>query len=110
MKIFKRAVSIFLALALLFALTACGNDGSGAALSYPIESQPECLDPQIAQGAEAKTVVLNCFEGLVRKDSEGKFSPAAAKPGKFSTSVVVISAPPNCEPSNTRGCRFARAA
>ena len=79
MKIFKRAVSIFLALVLLFALAACGNDGSGAALSYPIEPQPECLDPQIAQGAEAKTVVLNCFEGLVRKDSEGKFSPAAAK-------------------------------
>ena len=38
MKIFKRAVSIFLALALLFALTACGNDGSGAALSYPSPS------------------------------------------------------------------------
>ena len=88
MKIFKRAVSIFLALALLFALAACGNDGSGAALSYPIESQPECLDPQIAQGAEAKTVVLNCFEGLVRKDSEGKFSPAAAKSWSYDSASL----------------------
>lgn len=88
MKIFKRAVSIFLALALIFALAACGNDGSGAALSYPIESQPECLDPQIAQGAEAKTVVLNCFEGLVRKDSEGKFSPAAAKSWSYDSASL----------------------
>lgn len=88
MKIFKRAVSIILALALLFALTACGNDGSGAALSYPIESQPECLDPQIAQGAEAKTVVLNCFEGLARKDSEGKFSPAAAKSWSYDSASL----------------------
>lgn len=90
MKIFKRAVSIILALALLFALTACGNDGSGAALSYPIESQPECLDPQIAQGAEAKTVVLNCFEGLARKDSEGKFSPARRRAGAMTAPLSLI--------------------
>jgi hypothetical protein len=41
--------------------------------------------------------------------SWGPCTPSA-KPGKFSTSVVVISAPPNCEPSNTSGWRFARAA
>src|SRR5829696_6607176 len=39
----------------------------------------------------------------------GPWMPSG-NPGKFSTSVVVISAPPNCEPSNTRGCRLARAA
>ena len=39
----------------------------------------------------------------------GPWMPSG-KPGKFSTSVVVMSAPPNCEPSNTSGCRFARAA
>ena len=72
MKKITRIVSIFLALALIFAAAACGKDGSGAALSYPIAAQPECLDPQIAQGAEAKTVVLNCIERLVRKDAEGK--------------------------------------
>ena len=31
-------------------------------------------------------------------------------PGKFSTSVVVISAPPDCTPSITSGFRLARAA
>ena len=33
----------------------------------------------------------------------------SGKPGKFSTSVVFISAPPYCEPSNTSGARSARA-
>ena len=61
MKKITRIASIFLSLALIFTAAACGKDGSGAALSYPIAAQPDCLDPQIAQGAEAKTVVLNCF-------------------------------------------------
>lgn len=88
MKKITRIVSIFLALALIFAAAACGKDGSGAVLSYPIAAQPECLDPQIAQGAEAKTVVLNCFEGLVRKDAEGKYSPAAAKSWSYDASSL----------------------
>ncbi len=42
--------------------------------------------------------------------SAGPWMPSR-KPGKFSTSVVFISAPPAVtEPSNTRGCRLARAA
>ena len=42
--------------------------------------------------------------------SAGPMMPSR-KPGKFSTSVVFISAPPAVtEPSNTSGARFARAA
>jgi hypothetical protein len=41
--------------------------------------------------------------------SSGPMMPSG-KPGKFSTSVVVINAPPDCTPSNTSGLRFARAA
>ena len=88
MKKITRIASIFLSLALIFTAAACGKDGSGAALSYPIAAQPDCLDPQIAQGAEAKTVVLNCFEGLVRKDAEGKYSPAAAKSWSYDASTL----------------------
>ena len=88
MKKITRIASIFLSLALIFSAAACGKDGSGAALSYPIAAQPDCLDPQIAQGAEAKTVVLNCFEGLVRKDAEGKYSPAAAKSWSYDASTL----------------------
>ena len=41
--------------------------------------------------------------------SSGPMMPSG-KPGKFSTSVVVISAPPDCTPSMTSGLRLARAA
>ena len=42
--------------------------------------------------------------------SSGPITPSG-KPGKFSTSVVFISAPPAVtEPSKTSGARFARAA
>jgi hypothetical protein len=34
----------------------------------------------------------------------------AAKPGKFSTSVVMVSWPPGCMPATSRGCSPARAA
>ena len=88
MKKITRIASIFLSLALIFLAAACGKDGSGASLNYPIAAQPDCLDPQIAQGAEAKTVVLNCFEGLVRKDAEGKYSPAAAKSWSYDASSL----------------------
>ena len=89
MKKITRIASIFLSLALIFLAAACGKDGSGAALSYPIAAQPDCLDPQIAQGAEAKTVVLNCFEGLVRKDAEGKYSPAAAMCWSYDAATLI---------------------
>ena len=35
---------------------------------------------------------------------------ASAKPGKFSTSVVIDSCPPGCKPWIRRGFRLARAA
>jgi hypothetical protein len=36
-------------------------------------------------------------------------STPSGKPGKFSTSVVVVSCPPGCRPSTTSGFRLARA-
>ncbi len=52
------------------------------------------------------------FSACLRRASirAGPMMPSG-KPGKFSTSVVVMSAPPAVtEPSNTSGCRLARAA
>ena len=83
-----RIIAILTALALLFSLAACGKDGSGAALSYPIDEQPECLDPQIAVGSSAKTVVLNCFEGLVREGSDGSIIPGVAESWSYDASTL----------------------
>ncbi len=88
MKQFKRIISIFLTLACVLMLAACGSDGSGATLQYPIDAEPECLDPQIAEGAEAKTVVLNCFEGLVRHSSDGSIVPGVAESWSYNSSTL----------------------
>ena len=44
-----------------------------------------------------------------RSTISGPMTPSG-KPGKFSTSVVIVSCPPGCMPSTTRGERLARAA
>lgn len=46
---------------------------------YPIESDPECLDPQIADNQSAKIIINNCFEGLTRIGGDGSVIPGAAK-------------------------------
>ncbi len=88
MKQFKRIICILLVLAAVLMLAACGSDGSGATLQYPIDADPECLDPQIAEGAEAKTVVLNCFEGLVRHSSDGSIVPGVAESWSYNPSTL----------------------
>lgn len=88
MKQFKRIIGIFLILACVLTFAACGSDGSGATLQYPIDVEPECLDPQIAEGAQAKTVVLNCFEGLVRHSSDGSIVPGVAESWSYDASTL----------------------
>lgn len=46
---------------------------------YPIESDPECLDPQIADNLSAKIIINNCFEGLTRIGEDGPVVPGAAE-------------------------------
>ena len=48
-----------------------------------------------------------CF--FIRSISSGP-RIASGKPGKFSTSVVMVSCPPGCSPSMSSGFRLARAA
>ena len=77
----KRIICVFLAAALaILCLASCGKDtGEGKSLVYPIDSDPVYLDPQIAQGSGAKTIINNCFEGLVRLDENGEIVPGAAE-------------------------------
>lgn len=65
-KMIKKLVS-FLMTAVLLACTlcACGGDDD-ISLIMPIKSDPLCLDPQIAETDEAKLIINNCYEGLVR--------------------------------------------
>ncbi len=77
----KKSLSLILCLLLvLTCFSACGEKkGSEAALVYPIDSDPEYLDPQIISHSGAKNIIANCFEGLVAVNEKGEIVPAAAE-------------------------------
>lgn len=75
----KRLICVILILFMICSLfTACGDDEEISAI-YPINADPECLDPQIAENDSAKLVVYNCMEGLVRLDASGSIKPGVAE-------------------------------
>lgn len=74
----KRILCILLAAVAVFGLCACGSS-SGDVLIMPIEEDPICLDPQVADSSEAKLLIANCFEGLVRLDKDYKIIPGVAE-------------------------------
>lgn len=80
---FKKLVSLFLAIVAVISLCACGGDSSDV-LILPIESDPMCLDPQVADSKEAKLMIANCFEGLVRLDKDYKIIPGVAESWEIS--------------------------
>ena len=80
---FKKLVSLFLAIVAVINLCACGGDSSDV-LILPIESDPMCLDPQVADSKEAKLMIANCFEGLVRLDKDYKIIPGVAESWEIS--------------------------
>lgn len=76
----KRTISLLLIITLLLGLlTACGSepqeDGS---FVTPIDNDPVYLDPQIATDKGALSIINNCFEGLVRMNSDGKIISGVA--------------------------------
>lgn len=79
----KKILSLFLALVAAISLCACGGSSEDI-LILPIESDPICLDPQVANSKEAKLMIANCFEGLVRLDKDYKIIPGVAESWEIS--------------------------
>lgn len=81
----KRVISLIMTLVLIAGCFAgCGKKTTeNQNFLYPIESDPECLDPQIANNVSAKIIINNCFEGLTRIGEDGSVIPGAAKAGTF---------------------------
>lgn len=76
-KIFKRAVSLILVLALSVSFSACGK--SKSVLSYSLSSVPTNLDPQTTTDYNAMEVIENIYEGLFIKDKNGNATLGAAE-------------------------------
>ena len=67
-------------LVILTCFTACGEiEGADAGLVFPIDRDPEYLDPQIISYSGSKNIILNCFEGLVALNANGEIVPASAE-------------------------------
>lgn len=79
----KKILALFLAVVSVISLCACGGDSEDI-LILPIEFDPMCLDPQVADSKEAKLMIANCFEGLVRLDKDYKIVPGVAESWEIS--------------------------
>ena len=77
----KKSLAIILcAFLLLGTFTACGEiKGSDAGIVFPIDKDPEYLDPQIISYEGSKNIIANCFEGLVALDPQGEIVPGCAE-------------------------------
>ena len=77
----KKSLTIILcALLLVSTFSACGEiKGSDAGIVFPIDKDPEYLDPQIISYSGAKNIIANCFEGLVTLNDKGEIVPGCAE-------------------------------
>ncbi|MBO7519381.1 MAG: hypothetical protein J6T73_01265 [Clostridia bacterium] len=77
MSALKRVVSLILFICILLPLAACG--GGNNRIYVALDSMPKTLDPQTAESDSELLVARNIYEGLTRRDKDGKIVLAAAK-------------------------------
>ena len=77
----KKAVTLLLTLIMILTLfSGClGKTKADKSFSAPISDEPTSLDPQIANSNSEKTIVLNCFEGLLRVNEKGELESGVAE-------------------------------
>ena len=86
----KKIFSLILpVLIILLIFSGCSNSGEGEQIIFPIDNEPEYLDPQIADGPGSTSIVANCFEGLVTFDENSNIIPAAAESFEVSADKLV---------------------
>lgn len=78
----RRILCLMLAAAVLLCLAGCSpkeaDTGAGRPFSTVLPGDPECLDPQFTENANAIFVIRNTMEGLLRPDAAGNPVPAGA--------------------------------
>ena len=67
-----------ISIAVIFSLAGC-SDGSGGRFRYDFSSPISNMDPQFTTDESAKTVIANCFEGLLRQNASGAVELACAE-------------------------------
>jgi len=70
--------AVLVTVIICISFAACSSTVKDAELRCPMANEPVSLDPQTADTSESLTIAANCYESLMRIDSEGKIVPAAA--------------------------------
>ena len=78
MKTIKRLIALCLCITSILLLSAC-DDTNEAYIYFTLNEQPSTLDPQIAKTDTELMIIRNIFEGLLRKDENGKIVCGAAE-------------------------------
>ena len=78
MKYILKFIGLMLVCVLALTSVAC-NKTSEAYIYFELPDTPSSLDPQVAESDSELLIVRNIFEGLMRKDQNGKIKCAAAK-------------------------------
>lgn len=81
----KKIFCLFMVFLLCFGLFGCSSKGLDAQIVYPIDNDPQFLDPQIISDVGAKNIIANCFEGLVTIDADGSIAPGCAESWNISS-------------------------
>ena len=89
MKILKKTLLFLLIICQSFLFVACrpvdaivsffSDDGTGHIFKIALDSDPECLDPQLATDKNSIAVAKNLFAGLMEYDASGKLVCRMAK-------------------------------
>ncbi|MEG2770524.1 MAG: hypothetical protein RR902_06855, partial [Oscillospiraceae bacterium] len=74
----KIVIYILTALLFIFAFTGC-EKGKSHSFVWFVQGIPQTVDPQLASSPSEMTAVVNMFEGLFRKNLEGKVEQAAVE-------------------------------
>ena len=79
----RRTVAVLTVIIMLLSFTACSSGGKDKQIYFPIDADPEYLDPQIISSDGAKNIIANCFEGLVTIDADGEIVSGCAESWKI---------------------------
>ena len=91
MKLYKKTLASILALILCIGFFGCSkknNAPESKTINYNISSDPDTLDPQIADDEPSRLIIRNIFEGLVRLDKNDSLSPGAAESWDISDDLL----------------------
>ncbi len=72
MKVFSRILAVFLCLTFVLTTSACNNGYKDAYIYFELNEKPDTLDAQTASSDSELLIVRNIYEGLLRKDQNGK--------------------------------------